>query len=151
MKAALTGGLILGGVTSVFMLVSQLRTMNYDHWLQFHNFFIMTSMVFCAAIGFRAPTIGRSLADGLTFAAVFCGLYLVTYLVSTTVVVDYAEWMPYHHKSYVNSGFMSVNAFIHHKNNFTDLLKIQVAAVTMGFFFYLCANLVGFGIRVLVK
>jgi hypothetical protein len=149
-KIAFTLALWTGLVTGVFIISSQLRTMDYETWLAMHHFFVIVSVIFCAFIGFRSPGLKQSFVHGGVFFLLFASLYIVSYLISTTILIDHLEWLPVCHNDYMLHGSGSVKAFLYSGDTYRSMLMIQLTAVGISTGVYAISNLSGFALRLVV-
>jgi hypothetical protein len=77
-------------------------------------------------------------------------LYIGSYFVTTAFFADKMVWIPYFYHDYNYHGFTSVADYLNHKNNFRELLELQVFSLLIGSFMYFAAGSFGYGAKAMI-
>ena len=148
MKSIIILASIFCGLTiGLFIVLSQMISMDYSKWLIIHNSIIIISIFLCGLFGFKSKSLIESIKVSGTFAWIFFTFYLFSYLISTTVLVDQLRWIPFFYKDYTHHGFNTVKEYLSSDNRFGELLKLQIFSLMINSLFYISSAILGQGIK----
>jgi len=152
MKRIIILASIFSGFTiGLFIILSQMISMDYSKWLIIHNSIIIISIFLCGLFGFKSKSLIESLKLSGTFVWIFFTFYLVCYLISTTVLVDQLRWIPFFYEDYTHHGFNTVKEYLSSDHRFVELLKLQIFSLLINLLFYLSSSMLGYGIKRLIN
>ena len=81
------------------------------------------------------------------FFAALMFLYLTSYVVTTVFFADKMVWIPFFYHDYNHHGFKSVTDYLNYKNNFRELLGLQIVSLLISSALYFAAGSLGYGAR----
>jgi|GEM_PF-6469666 len=142
--------MVFGLATGIFVILTSLSKMDHQIWLQLHNFLMVVAVIYCGVIGFRSVKLFTSLAFGFIFFVVFSVLYLLCYIISTTLLVHYIDWIPFFYKDYTYQGYSSLIGYLRGENYY-ELLLLLLSSIAGSCGFYLVANFAGFLLGIVVR
>lgn len=139
--------LVIGVVLSGFASFSMLVEFDLSIWLWIHNSLVVISLFLTFLIGYRLRGNGSSIVSMIAKVAFFYGivmaLYIGSYAVMTYFFSDHLAWIPFFHRDYTYWGFRTVREYMDHKDNFRDLLVLQIISCLICSILYLAAGLAG--------
>ncbi len=146
---------LLGSVLAVYISLTTFWLMPHGSWLGWHNLLVVSSLLLTAYVGYQHRTLRFSFSFMLlTITVMFlvlAGLYLGSYYVTTAYCADKMVWIPFFYRDYNYHGFQSVMEYLHHKNNFRELLELQVFSFLVGSVMYFAAGSLGYGAKVVIE
>ena len=146
---------LIGGVLALYISLSPFWPMPHRLWLAFNNLLVVISLVLVGFVGYKHRTKATSFSFMMLsvagFFVVLMVLYLSSYLVTTTLFADKMVWIPFFYEDYTYHGFKSVTAYLHHQDNFRELLELQVFSLLVSSVMYVAAGSLGYGAKALMN
>jgi hypothetical protein len=128
--------------------------MPHAWWLALNNLLVVTTLVATAFAGYKHRALALSFKFMLLTVAVLVSvimlLYIGSYIVTTAFFADKMVWIPYFYRDYSYHGFTSVADYLNHKNNFRELLELQVFSLLIGSLMYFAAGSFGYGAKAVI-
>jgi hypothetical protein len=145
---------LIGGVLALYISLTMFRQMPHDLWLAFHNLLVVVSLVLIAFWGYRHRAFEVSfkfmlLSVGLFFSVIMF-LYIGSYAVTIAIFADKMVWIPFFYRDYNYHGFKSVSDYLNHKNNFRELLELQIVSFLICSVMYFAAGSLGYGAKAMI-
>jgi hypothetical protein len=78
-------------------------------------------------------------------------LYIVSYIVTTGFFPDQMAWIPFFYRDYNYHGFTSVSDYLNHRDNYQELLKLQIFSLMIASVMYFAAGSSGYGVNALIE
>jgi hypothetical protein len=141
--------LAIGVVLASFVSTSMFYETELYVWLLVNNSLVVTSLLLAFLIGYRLRRSGSSIFLIVGHVTVFYGIvaclyvYVGSYAVMTYFFADRLAWMPFFHRDYTYHGFQSVREYMDHKDNFVDLLVLQIFSCVICSALYFSAGIAG--------
>lgn len=144
----------IGTFLALYISLTTLWQMSHGWWLGFHNLLVVISLFLAGAVGYKhrvSEASFRFLFLSITvFYSVIMLLYIGSYLVTTGFFSDQMVWIPFFYHDYNYHGFPSVTAYLSHKNNFRELLELQVSSLLICSILYFAAGVLGYGAKTMI-
>jgi len=145
---------LMGCALALYISLSTFWRMPYAWWLALNNLLVVTSLVATAFVGYKHRAFALSFKFMLLTVAVLFSvimlLYIGSYIVTTAFFTDKMVWIPYFHRDYNYHGFTSVADYLNHKNNFRELLELQVFSLLIGSLMYFAAGSLGYSAKAVI-
>lgn len=139
---------LIGGVLAVFVSLTTFTEMSHELWLTAHNLLVILSLVLAGLIGYKHRRVGVSFSRLLlaisAYFSVIAVLYLASYTITTAFFAGKMAWIPFFYRDYNYHGFKSVADYLNHKNNFRELLVLQIFSFSIGSVMYFAAGACGY-------
>lgn len=144
----------IGSILALYISLTPFREMPHSQWLTFHNLLVMLSLTLTAFVGYKHRVSGFSFPSMLLSVACFFSvvmfLYVGSYMVTTTFFNDKMIWIPFFYHDYTYHGFQSVSDYLHHNNNFRELLELQIISFLISSVLYFTAGSLGYSAKALI-
>ncbi len=145
---------LMGSVLALYISLTTFWQMPHAWWLALNNLLVVTSLVATAFVGYKHRAFALSFKFMLLTVAVLFSvimlLYIGSYIVTTAFFADKMVWIPYFYRDYNYHGFTSVADYLNHKNNFRELLELQVFSLLIGSLMYFAAGSFGYGAKAVI-
>ena len=145
---------LIGGVLALYISLTTFWQMSHGWWLALHNLLVITSLALTALVGYRHRAFEVSFKFMLLSVAAFFSmimfLYIGSYVVTTAFFAKTMAWIPFFYHDYNYHGFKSVTDYLNHKNNFRDLLDLQIFSFLIGSVMYFAAGSLGYGANAMI-
>ncbi len=145
---------LIGSILALYISLTTFLEMPHGWWLGLHNLLVIISLVLAAAVGYKDRALEVSfklmILSVALFFSVMMFLYIGSYLVTTAFFADQMVWIPFFYHDYNYHGFKSVAAYLNHKNNFRELLELQIFSFLIGSIMYFAAGSLGFGAKAMI-
>ena len=145
--------LIASGLT-LYISLTVFWQMPHNLWLTFHNLLVIISLILAAFVGYKHRASAVSFKFMLLSVAVFFSvimfLYIGSYAATTTFFADQMVWIPFFYHDYNYHAFKSVADYLNHKNNFRELLELQVVSLLICSMMYFAAGSLGYGVKAMI-
>jgi hypothetical protein len=146
--------LFIGTVLALYISLTTFWRMSHGWWLGFHNLLVVISLVLAGTVGYKhlvSEVSFRFMFLSITvFFSVMMLLYIGSYLVTTAFFSDQMVWIPFFYHDYNYHGFTSVTAYLNHRNNFRELLELQIFSLLICSILYFAAGIVGYGAKAVI-
>lgn len=147
--------LLTGGVLAAYISLTMFWQMPYDLWRAFNNVLMVASLLLTAFAGSQHRMFGVSFKFMLLSITIFFTLimllYIGSYVVTTTALVDKMVWIPFFYHDYNYHGFQSVTEYLNHENNYRELLGLQVLSLSMSSVLYFAAGSLVYSLKALLE
>ena len=132
-------GCIYGILISIHAWLGLFTNIELNDWLVLNNILFISLLISLAVMGFLFRRRGVSLHT-LTGAVILCAiiwgiLFMITYIVCTTLFVDQAVQIAFFKRDYVYHGYKSVAEALSVNNNAVELIKLQVFSLAISLIF----------------
>lgn len=145
---------LIGSVLALYISLTTFWQMSHGLWLALNNLLVVTSLVLVGFVGYKHRALEVSFSFMLLSVAVFFSLimflYISSYVVTTAFFADNMVWIPFFYHDYNYHGFKSVTDYLNHKNNFRELLELQIVSFLIGSVMYLAAGSLGYGAKAII-
>jgi hypothetical protein len=145
---------VIGGVLAIYISLTTFWLFPHREWLTVHNLLVVISLALTAFVGYQFRVAQRSISEmllgvGLFFSVIML-LYIGSYAATTAWFADGMAWIPFFYHDYNRHGFTSVSDYLNHRNNYRELLELQIFSFVIGSVMYIVAGSVGYVGRVLL-
>lgn len=146
---------LIGGILALFVSLTTFREMPHSWWLIWHNLLVIISLVMVALIGYNHRRFEASFSAMLLSCAAFfivvAVLYLSSYALTTGLFAGKMAWIPFFYRDYTYHGFKSVADYLNYKDNYRELLVLQVFSFLVGSVMYFASASLGYFSRAIIE
>lgn len=145
---------LIGSVLALYISLTTFWQMPHGWWLALNNLLVVTSLFLAAFVGYKHRAFEVSfkfmlLSVGVFFSVIMF-LYISSYVVTTALFADRMVWIPFFYHDYNYHGFKSVTDYLNHKNNFRELLELQIVSLLICSMMYFAAGSLGYGGKAMI-
>lgn len=137
----------VGALLAAFVCISMLYETDLSVWLWANDSLIVVSLLIAFAVGFRLRAKGFTILSVILGVAAYYTIVMLFYVGSYAVMTYYfsgqVAWIPFFHRDYTYHGFGSVRDYMEHKENFRDLLVLQIISCLISSVMYFAAGMIG--------
>lgn len=145
---------LVGSILALYTSLTMFLEIPYTLWLAIHNLLVISSFLLVAFVGYQyrlfAIPFKWMLLAVVLFFAVMMALYIGSYVITTTFLVDRMVWIPFFYHDYNYHGFRSVTEYLNYENNYRELLKLQIFSFSMSSVMYFAAGSGAYGIKAML-
>jgi hypothetical protein len=123
-------GLLVGIIHSGFTLYSMITPLAYSTWDVLNNVIFVVNLAVLLTLAtmnaIHGWSVRRIVVGSAVYSALFTGIYLLTYSISTWLFADQLVQLPFFLKDYTYHGYQSPREYLFAGSNYADLMQLQV-------------------------
>jgi hypothetical protein len=154
-RFTLASAVSVGLVLSVFVVSSMMIEFDLTLWLAANSTLIIASLAILFAIGTAHRLDHGSLLQMISRCVIYflivITLYVGSYAAATYSIPEKLAWMPFFHRDFTYNGYRSVDEFMNTRDNYRELLVLQIFSALLSSTLYIVAGVLGYGAASLSK
>ena len=148
LRFTIIAAVCVGAVLAIFVISSMMIEIDLTNWLTINNSLIILSFVPLLVVGLVFHRLDRTIFSLIGNCAIYFLIVMFSYVggysAATYFVPERLVWMPFFHRDYAYHGYTSVAEYMNTRNNFSELLILQIFSCSILSVLYLAAGLTGY-------